>query len=423
MAGILHAKFGISEVLLGLRVEISQPVGYGANATSFYLSNNQLPQGPNKFNLVSNCRGSASVEITNNTELGMFFLPNLDGAEKVVVASNADLHMVELGIANASSMTVQKIAHNLNLTLLHLRSIGIGTLNYFGGTFSDLLLINLPRLEKTLGMSGDLIFANNTILALQLPRLGSVNGLLIINTNKALFDIGLPRLQTVSSDLILHVNPRLLNFTANVQKTASSISLIGPLTNVEFFSLERVSGNFEVIGDPSMDCSWFDAHLRDKIVKGSYTCVGNHTYTPRRPSTSSELPPDDMAAPGGPGTEDGGGLTTAAKAGIGAGAAVGALALLGLGVWGFLRWRRKQGDGVRGFLPWGRKKVDPSDPTDKPELDGSGKPLAEKDGVEVDRKDVPVGKLPAVGVEDGESGVGLPAARSLNAKGEIMEMP
>ncbi|KAK0745532.1 hypothetical protein B0T18DRAFT_390139 [Schizothecium vesticola] len=425
--GIFRAEFGTSEVLLELRVKTSQPVGFGANVTSFYLSDSQLPHGPDKLNLLSNCRGSATIEIMNNTGLGMVLLPNLNGAEKVTVTSNTDLHTVELGIANASHMSVQKNAPNMNLTLLHLRSIGVNNTangySGFAGTFSDLSSISLPRLEKTLGIPSDLIFANNTILALQLPRLGSVNGSLIINTNKALFDIGLPRLQTVSSDLIIHDNPRLLNFTANVLKTASSISLIGPFTNVEFFSLERVSGNFEVIGDPSMDCSWFDAHLRDKIVKGSYTCVGNHTYTPRRPSTSTELPPDGMEAPGGPGGEDGGGPSTAAKAGIGAGAAVGALALIGLGVWGFLRWRRKKGDGARGFLPWGRKKVGPLGPTDKPELDGAGKLLAEKDGVGINKKDVPVGELPVAGVEDGESEDGLPVARNLNAEGEVVELP
>jgi hypothetical protein len=99
------------------------------------------------------------------------------------------------------------------------------------------------------------------------------------------------------------------------------------------------------------------------------------------------------------------------------------LAFIGLGVWGFLRRRRKKADGSRDFLPWGRKKVDPPGPTDKPELDAAGKPLAEKDGVEVDKQDVTVGELPAVGAEDGESGDGLPVARILNVKREVVEMP
>jgi hypothetical protein len=287
--GIFSAEFGTCKVLLEPGVETLQFVETGANATSFYLTDKQLPHSPDNLNLVSNCGGHATIEITNNTGLGMVLLPNLYGAVLLLVSSNADLHTMELGIANATLIRVEKNAQNLNLTLPHLRSIGV---DYFAsyGTFSDLFSISLPRLEKTTGMPCDLIFANNTILALQLPRLGSVNGSLIINTNKALFDIGLPRLQTVSSDLILHDSPRLLNFTANVLKTASSISLIGSFTNVELFSLERVSGNFEVIGDPSMDCSWFDAHLRDKIVKGSYTCVGNHTYTPRPTRHGDQAP-------------------------------------------------------------------------------------------------------------------------------------
>lgn len=409
-AGRLYAQFGPCRIILGPEVKNSQHVGFGANAARFHLSdmNLQDPYGLEKFNLVSNCRGSASIDITNNTGLEMVLLPSLDSAKGVIITANVDLHTAELGIATATYILVEENGPKLNLTLLRLGSVGFGT-------FTDLSLISLPRLEKTNSASNDLVFANNTILALQLPRLGSVNNSLIINNNTALFDIGLPRLQTVHSDLILHDNPRLFNFTANILKTASSISLIGPFTNVEFFSLELVSGNFEVIGDPTMDCSWFDAHLRDKVVKGSYTCVGNHTYTPRRPSTSTELPPDDLTGPGGPGSDEGGGLNTAAKTGVGIGATVGALVLIGLGLWAFLRWRRKKGDGAWGILPWGRKKVDPPGPAGKPELDGEGKPWVEKDGKEVE-KDVPVGELPVVGGDE------LPAARILNAEGEVVEM-
>lgn len=406
--GRLHAELGTSEIFLGPGVKNSQPVGFGADVAWLHLFDNQ-PDGPAKFmsSLVSNCRGSASINITNNTGLEMVLLPSLDSAKGFLVNSNIDLHTVELGIVKASYIAVQENGHKLNLTLLRLGSVGFGW-------FTELSLINLPRLEMT---NDELIFANNTILALQLPRLGSVNSSLIINNNTALFDIGLPRLQTVHSDLILHDNPRLFNFTANVLKTASSISLVGSFTNVEFFSLEQVSGNFEVIGEPSMDCSWFDAHLRDKVVKGSYTCVGNHTYTPRRPSTSTELPPDDQSTEVEPGSEERGGLGTGAIAGIGAGAAVGGLVLIALGVWAFLRWKRNKGDGVRGILPWGRKKVDPPGPAGKPELDGEGKPWVEKDGKEVERKDVPVAEQPVVG------GDGLPVARRLNAEGEVVELP
>lgn len=419
--GSFSAEFGNCKIFLDPEAKNLQPVGFGANAAWFHLFENQqlAPEGPYKFKLVSNCRGSASIDITNNTGLEMVFLSSLDAANKVFVDSNVDLHEVEIGMASTSSIIVQGNPHNLNLTLAQLRSTGVDTSSYFdvAGIFTDLSLFNLPRLEKTLGMASGLTFANNTILGLQLPRLGSVNGSLTISDNKALFDIGLPRLQTVHSELIVHDNPRLFNFTANVLKAASSISLIGSFTNAEFFSLERVSGNFEVIGDPSMDCSWFDTHLRDKIVRGTYTCVGNHTYTPRRPSTWTGLTPDDLTGPGGPGSDEGGGLNAAAKTGVGIGATVGALVLIGLGLWAFLWWRRKKGDGAWGILPWGRKKVDPPGLTGKPELDGEGKPWVEKDGKEVERKDVPVAEQPVVG------GDGLPVARRLNAEGEVVEMP
>lgn len=419
LGGWFSAEFGTSEMYLGPGVEDSQPVGFGAKAAWFYVSDNQqlTPDGPDKFNLASNCRGSVGIVITNNTGLERVLLPSLDSAEDVIVTSNVDLHTLELGIANASNVRVRENGPRLNLTFPQLRSIGISAPYQlaFDGTFVGLSFISLPRLETT--STSGLIFSDNAIAGLPLPRLGSVNGSLTITNNTGLFDIGLPRLQTVYSDLILHDNPRLLNFTANVLKTASSIFLVGSFTNVEFFSLEKVSGNFEVIGHPSMDCSWFDAHLRDKVVKGSYTCVGNHTYTPRRPSTSTELPPDDQPTAVEPGSEDGGGLGTGAIAGIGAGAGVGGLVLIGLGVWAFLRWKRNKGDGVRGILPWGRKKVDPPGLTGKPELDGEGKPWVEKDGKEVERKDMPMGELPVVG------GDGLPVARRLNAEGEVVEMP
>lgn len=417
--GWFDVELGTSEMSLGPGVEASS-MGFGANAAWFHVSDNQhqrTPDGRDKFNLASNCRGSPDIDITNNTGLERVLLPSLDSAEDVKVASNVDLHTLELGMAKASNVKVWENGPRLNLTFPQLRSIGVRAsyLPSFDGTFSDLSFISLPRLETT--STSGLIFSNNAIAGLPLPRLGSVNGSLTITNNTALFDIGLPRLQNVSSDLILHDNPRLLNFTANVLKTASSISLVGSFTNVEFFSLEKVSGNFEVIGHPSMDCSWFDANLRDKVVKGRYTCVGNHTYTPRRPSTSTELPPDDQTNVAEPGSQDGGGLGTGAIAGIGVGAAVGGLVLIGLCVWAFLRYRRNKEDGVRGILLWGRKKVDPPGPAGKPELDGEGRPWVEKDGKEVEREDVPVPEQPVV------RGDGLPVARRLNAEGEVLELP
>ncbi|KAK1829591.1 hypothetical protein QBC39DRAFT_356488 [Podospora conica] len=387
---------------------------------SFDVSDNHIRVNPTNTILASNSTGSMSdLNLLNNTGLIQVSFPNLDQGYGVSIYDNPDLENVVLGYISVEHIQVRRNGPKVNLTLPRLRAVNGNADSYRPciGWFEGISLIKLPALENT--TQCDLGFTNNTIPALQLPRLSSVNSSLVIDNNKFLFDIGLPRLQSVSYSFIVRDNPRLLNFTANVLRNASSISLIGSFTNVELFSLEIVSGDFTVIGTPSMDCSWFDDHLRDKVVKGAYTCVGNHTYTPRRPSTSTELPPDDLAAPEELGSDDSGGLTTAAKGGIGGG--VGGLALVGLGVWAFLRWRRKKKDGGQGILPWGQDKEAPPGPNAKPELDGAGKPLAEKDGTEVD-KNIFGGELPVAAVEDGARRDGLPVARNVNAKGEIVEL-
>lgn len=75
--------------------------------------------------------------------------------------------------------------------------------------------------------------------------------------------------------------------------------------------------------------------------------------------------------------------------------------------------------------------MEPPGPTGKPELDGTGKPpveadgaaLAEKDGAEVDKKELPVGELPAKGVEGEEVGDGVSGVRNLNREGQVVELP
>jgi len=203
--------------------------------------------------------------------------------------------------------------------------------------FKNLVHVEFPRLREVRSGSS-VTFSNNLIPELHLPRLEPVNASLFIGENSVLNDVGLPRL-TYAKDLTVRQNPRLLNFTADVARRIDQVFLEGNFTNVEFFSLREVTGDFKVIGAPSMDCYWFDQNFFQKIFKGSYQCVGNLTTpdVPRRPSTSTDLGKLNDDAEGV--ATSNGGLSTGAKAGIGVSAALGTIALLTLGLF---VWRKKR---------------------------------------------------------------------------------
>jgi hypothetical protein len=118
--------------------------------------------------------------------------------------------------------------------------------------------------------------------------------------------------------------------------------LVGCEVGDTCWSLQEVSGDLEISGHPSMDCSWFDDHLAGKVVNGRYKCDDNHTYTLMELSESGAK--ETTPVPKGPGGRESSGLSTAAKAGIGVGATLGRLALIGLGVWRFTRRRRENVD-------------------------------------------------------------------------------
>lgn len=195
-----------------------------------------------------------------------------------------------------------------------------------------------------------------------------------ITDNSVLGDLTLPRLSYVK-DLEVRRNARLLNLTANMVRRADRVYLKGNFTNVELFSLEEVTGDFRVVGAPSMDCSWFDQNFFQKIVKGSYQCTGNHTAPalPRKPSTPTSLDeledPDGGGRGGGGGPTNGtesagtadGGLSPGAKAGTGVGAAVGAIVLLGLR--GVYLWKKKKKQSVAPM-----PEAQPGDQLDKSKL-------------------------------------------------------
>lgn len=323
-----------------------------------------------------------------------------------MVHNNPDLQTLDMGITTSWKFNVTKNGHKTQVAFPRLEVLGVLD-SAGGGFFSDLPVISLPALVRTVNSSASLSFINNTIQGLSLPRLSSANGTFTLYSNSLLFDVGLPSSQHIYDELIITDDPRLHNFTANVLKKVRSVRMSGAFTNVESFSLEEVSGDFSLIGDTSMDCSWFDDHFPRKVVKGLYTCIGKHTHppTPRRPSTSTSLPESSNQE------VESGGLLTAAKAGIGVGAAVGGVALMGLGVWVFLRIRqRKEDPGTAGPLQVG-----------KPELEGVGKPGIVKIDAEVDGRGVDIGELPTSTSEEATPRSELAVSRPKGK--EAIELP
>ncbi|EWG51727.1 hypothetical protein FVEG_10619 [Fusarium verticillioides 7600] len=308
----------------------------------------------------------------------------------VDIKSNSDLDYISLSLTEVGLLRAMDNGRDTHLSVPNLKRLGgrsdPGTHTSggdAGGIFRDLVNASLPLLTEVHGddvdwFKGKLNFTSNFFSELSLPSLRTANCTLGIDENIALNDLSVPRLSYVK-DLQIHDNPRLLNFTANLLKKADNINMTGPFTNVEFFGLEVITGDFYLAGDKTMDCSWFDEHFLNHIVQGSYKCVGNHTKpaTERKPSTpTDEADLEDegskqggrSSSGSGRGSSSGsnGGLSTGAKAGIGAGVGVAGLILLGLGA-GFLIGKKTK-------RPPGAATHTTESGYQKAELDGDGKP-------------------------------------------------
>ncbi|EWZ33787.1 hypothetical protein FOZG_13483 [Fusarium oxysporum Fo47] len=300
------------------------------------------------------------IMIFGNSGLERVVLDDLKFVNYTVdIKSNSDLDYISLSLSEVGLLRVKENGRDTHLSVPNLKKLGgrsdPGTHTSggdSGGIFRDLVNASLPSLTEVHGddvdwFKGKLNFTSNFFSELSLPSLRTANCTLGIDENIALNDFSIPRLNYVK-DLQIHDNPRLLNFTANLLKKADNINMTGPFTNVEFFGLEVITGDFYLAGDKTMDCSWFDEHFLNDIVQGSYKCVGNHTKpaTERKPSTpTDEADLRDKESEQGGSSSSGGeegsgsgsdsGLSTGAKAGIGAGVGVAGLILLGLGA-GFL---------------------------------------------------------------------------------------
>ncbi|KAG5758503.1 hypothetical protein H9Q72_013354 [Fusarium xylarioides] len=306
------------------------------------------------------------------------------------IKSNSDLDYISLSLSEVGLLRVKENGRDAHLSVPNLKKLGgrsdpstQTSGGDAGGIFRDLVNASLPLLTEVHGddvdwFKGKLNFTSNFFSELSLPSLRTANCTLGIDENIALNDFSVPRLNYVK-DLQIHDNPRLLNFTANLLKKADNINMTGPFTNVEFFGLDVITGDFYLAGDKTMDCSWFDEHFLNHIVQGSYKCVGNHTKpaTERKPSTpTDEADLEDQGSKqggssssgtsGGSSPESNGGLSTGAKAGIGAGVGVAGLILLGLGA-GFLIGKKTK-------RPTGAVTHTTDSGYQKAELDGDVKP-------------------------------------------------
>ncbi|KAH7126415.1 hypothetical protein B0J13DRAFT_646455 [Dactylonectria estremocensis] len=364
----------------------------GIVATSYQFN---IDQNPSLFSLEANTLervGDSDLYIGDNQVLERIEFNNLIGVNSTVsVTLNPELEKIEFPkLEYASDFQFTENGRQVQVSLPNVREAGNrNNTDFLQSQFSDVVKLDLGSLVN---VTGGIIFSRNIFSSLVLPSLKNMTGELTIEENQVLDTLALPRLDQLGG-LVVRDSEMLSNVTANSLRIAKSFEMIGNFTNVEFFALEEVTGDFVLEGDPSMDCSWFDEHLFQKIVKGSYSCEGNHTKPEieRRPSTGSlddqeeETDGDDgsdssadSSTDKNPSEPSTGGLSTGAKAGIGAGSALGGIAVLGALLYMFW-WRRRKG----------MSSVAKSENyTGKPELDGTISPGARDEMLKAETKDV-----------------------------------
>ncbi|KAF7554595.1 hypothetical protein G7Z17_g2752 [Cylindrodendrum hubeiense] len=322
---------------------------------------------------------SKAFSIQENSALESVSCPKLTTVKgDMTIFKNTALTYFELSaLEYAGTISFTSNGDNPIVYFPYLSSLGTGN-DSATSTFEGVSEITFSSLRK---VQGAFTFQSTELKDLTIPLIQLLNGSITVEDNPSLTTMALPRV-TYVEDMFISGNDKLTNFTANALKTAGTISLKGPLTNVEFFGLEEVTGDFKVSGDDSMDCSWFDDNVKS-IVKGKYTCVGNHDTTDRKSSTGgiedTEGNPKDYmrsdgqdssgsgsgsgsGSSGDSGSDDGSdsgsssgdsdssgsgkkGLSSAAMAGIGVGAAVGVIAALG--ALAFFFWRRRKQSPIR----------------------------------------------------------------------------
>ncbi|KAI5456918.1 hypothetical protein BGZ63DRAFT_395101 [Mariannaea sp. PMI_226] len=276
-----------------------------------------------------------NMNIYQNQALKFFTLPALTDADTITYSSNGDGATFYMPLLST-----------------------LGTSSNSSSTLSDAKTIMFSSLKN---ITGAISFSSISSENLVIPLVKSISDSITVEDNSDLTTFALPRVNSVG-DVSITGNDKLVNVTANALKSARSITMKGSFTNVEFFGLKEVTGDFKVVGDDSMDCYWFDENVKS-IVKGSYSCVGNHDKKTRESSTggiedTDGNPKDYFISPGDDGSDDSGssnnngsdssgdnkgsgkkGTSAGAKAGIAVGVIV-VIALLFLA--GFFWWRRRR---------------------------------------------------------------------------------
>lgn len=307
----------------------------------------------------------AGFSIQEHSSLETLSLPKLKEVKgDMVFYHNAKLTEFECSaLESAQTISWTSNGDKASISFPKLSSLGNATTTATS-EFKDLAMVQLPALRE---VQGALTFSSTSVEELVVPLVKSINGSITVEDNPSMTVCALPRATSVS-EISISGNDALTNFTANALKSAGTISLKGSFTNVEFFGLEEVTGDFKVVGDDDMDCSWFDENLK-KIVKGKYTCVGNHDEpkTARKSSTggieNTEGNAADYVVPlkvdgssdddsdGGDSSGDGSkmetksakkGLSTGAKAGIAIGAVAGAALIVLAIFFGLRAWKKRQ---------------------------------------------------------------------------------
>ncbi|KFA77261.1 hypothetical protein S40288_01331 [Stachybotrys chartarum IBT 40288] len=304
-----------------------------------------------------------ALHIQQNSRLTAVSLDNLRRVEgDLTVYQNGALEELALpALEFADTISFTSNGPDPSISLPKLASLGAFNTTA-ASTFEDVGEVDFASLER---VQGGLSFKSTSLSRLTLPSLGRLNGSITLEDNAGLTALVLPSLEQIG-DIFISSNDGLQNIYANELTQAGTVSIRGRgLANVEFFKLEEVTGDFRVTGIDSMDCTWFDEHVRP-VVRGIFLCTGSYEEPAeeRRPTPMDEVggsddadPNSDETATGRPENGSGpadaptgssGGLSTGAQAGIGVG--VGLVALLALAAL-FVYLRRRRTRPAKDALP------------------------------------------------------------------------